>query len=242
MKIAIAQIQSLAGKIEHNLQRHLECVKTAAAKNCDLIVFPELSLTGYEPLLAADLAFNLPDPRLDIFQQQSDEQRITIVIGIPTRTDRGVLITMMIFRPNQDFTSYSKRYLHEDELPYFISGTSNITIPLEGATIVPAICYESLLSQHATEANTLGATIYMASVAKPMHGIEKAQKHYPKIAQKHQMVVLMVNNVGPSDNFIGAGTSAVWDTNGEIMGSLNETEEKLLIWNSADNSTLTVMI
>ena len=49
MRIALAQINPTLGDIEGNLKKHLRLMEQAAAKNCDLIVFPEMSLLGYSP-------------------------------------------------------------------------------------------------------------------------------------------------------------------------------------------------
>lgn len=57
MKICVAQTRSVAGNIERNVARHREFVETAVSHRANLIIFPELSLTGYEPTLAQ---FNLP--------------------------------------------------------------------------------------------------------------------------------------------------------------------------------------
>ena len=52
MKIGIAQIKPLKGDIERNLDKHLKFINNALEKQPDLLMFPELSLTGYEPELA----------------------------------------------------------------------------------------------------------------------------------------------------------------------------------------------
>jgi predicted amidohydrolase len=78
----------------------------------------------------------------------------------------------------------------------------------------------------------MGADVYLASVAKPQRGVAKAYEHYPKIARQHEMIVLMANNVGPSDNFIGAGASAIWDKNGERLGQLDASREGILVFDT----------
>lgn len=49
MKISIAQIEPIKGDIEKNLSKHLKFIEAASSGRSDLIMFPELSLTGYEP-------------------------------------------------------------------------------------------------------------------------------------------------------------------------------------------------
>jgi predicted amidohydrolase len=56
MKIGKAQIELTKGDIEKNIEIHKRWIKRAVAENADLVAFPELSLTGYEPALAGELA------------------------------------------------------------------------------------------------------------------------------------------------------------------------------------------
>lgn len=69
MKICAVQAHSLSGDIEHNSERHCRLV---AGRDADVIVFPELSLTGYEPTMAAGLTLDRRDPRLAPLQQLAE--------------------------------------------------------------------------------------------------------------------------------------------------------------------------
>lgn len=122
MKIALAQMRSAAGNIEKNTLRHQEMIGEALKQDAEMIIFPELSLTGYEPRLAKSLAIYPEDPRLDVFQQTSDAGNIVIGLGAPTRHASGICISLLFFLPGQECRLYSKRYLHIDEEPYFVSG------------------------------------------------------------------------------------------------------------------------
>lgn len=232
MILAAVQFRSIAGDIEHNAQRHQSFIEQAAGLGVDLILFPELSLTGYEPTLAAELATNQEDPRLDRFQQLSDAHAIVIGLGIPQQASAGVRISLVLFQAGRPRTTYAKRLLHADEFPYFVPGEQPLVFNARGHRLAPAICYESLQPSHSQEAAELGADVYLASVAKPPRGVAKAYEHYPKIARRHEMVVLMANNIGPSDNFIGAGASAIWDKNGERLGQLDASREGILVFDT----------
>lgn len=105
-------------------------------------------------------------------------------------------------------------------------------ITVDDKKIAPAICYESLLPVHAESAAIGRAEIYIASVAKPVNGVNKAYAHYPAIAKEHSMIVLMSNSVGYCDNFESVGNSAVWDRNGELVSKLNETDEGGLVFDT----------
>lgn len=96
--------------------------------------------------------------------------------------------------------------------------------------LATAICYESLQPSHAEQAAKLGAQVYLASAAKSERGIALANEHYPMIAQKHSMAVLMANCVGAADDFVAAGCSAVWNRQGEIVCSADTVQEALVAY------------
>lgn len=232
MKIGTAQFKPLKGNISANIERHLELVEKAISLHANAIFFPELSLTGYEPELARELATSQNDKRLDIFQQKSDVQNITIGLGIPTLTQTGICISMVIFQPGKTRQTYSKQQLHSDEFPYFEHGNNQLILTVDSKKISPAICYESLQPDHAENAYKLGTDIYLASVAKPQHGISKAYTHYPKIAKQYSMPVLLTNSIGYCDNFLSVGQSAVWSKNGLLLAQLNDIEEGVIVFDT----------
>ena len=232
MKICIAQTKPIKGNVSANIEAHKRFIELALTLNAEAIFFPELSLTGYEPELAKKLATNQNDNRLDIFQQICDNNHIIIGLGLPTATESKIRISMIIFEPNNPRQTYSKQQLHSDEFPYFENGVGQVIIKSNDKNIAPAICYESLQPTHSENAFKLGADIYLASVAKPANGIEKAFKHYPAVAKQYAMPVLMSNCVGFCDNFLSVGKSAVWTKEGELVGQLDDKTEGILIFDT----------
>jgi len=232
MKICIAQSKPIKGNISANIEAHKTFIKLALTLNAEAIFFPELSLTGYEPELARELATNQNDHRLDIFQEISDKNNIMIGLGLPTATDSQIQISMIIFEPNQPRQTYSKQQLHSDEFPFFEKGVKQLIIKTKDKNIAPAICYESLQPTHAENAFKLGADVYLASVAKPAKGIKNAFNHYPNIAKQFAMPVLMANCVGFCDNFLSVGNSSVWTKAGELVGQLDDKTEGILFFDT----------
>jgi len=232
MKISIAQTKSITGNIFENIETHKKLIHLAITYKADAIFFPELSLTGYEPGLAKNLATNQDDSKFDDFQTISDTSKITIGIGVPTKTHSGIQISMIIFQPDRPRQTYSKQQLHADELPYFVNGEKQIILTVNNTNIAPAICYESLQIDHSENASKLGAEIYVASVAKSQNGINKAMTHYPAVAKKFAMTVLMSNCVGYCDNFESVGNTSVWTKEGLLLAQLDAKNEGLLIYNS----------
>lgn len=232
MKICAAQTRPFKGDIQANIDNHKKLIDLAASAGAELIVFPELSLTGYEPKLAGQLAICPNEKKLDDFQKISNNKNITIALGAPVKSNSGIYISMIIFQPDKPRQTYSKQYLHQDEYPYFVKGQQPFFLTLNHHTIAPAICYESLLPEHAENAFKCGAGIYLASVAKSNDGVEKAFKHYPNIAKQYSMTVLMSNCIGYCDNFESAGRSSVWNKKGMLAGQLNGTSEGILIFDT----------
>jgi predicted amidohydrolase len=232
MRIGVAQLRPVAGDVEGNLEKHLQLIELAASVGADIVVFPELSVTGYEPRLAARLRINAGDPKLRVFQDLSNARGMTIGVGAPTDAGGGVRISMHVFAPGAVCRTYSKQLLHADELPFFVAGTEPVLLRLGGQAIAPAICYESLQSEHAAAAARMGATVYLASVAKSAGGVSKAYSHYPEVARRHSMTVMMANSVGACDGFVSVGRSSAWNSRGEFLGALDDAQQGAVVFDS----------
>jgi predicted amidohydrolase len=227
MRIAVAQTRPFKGDILQNIEAHIQFIGLAGAERADTIVFPELSVTGYEPELAAGLAMTAADVRLDIFQTLSDRYSMTIGVGVPTTDGAGVRITELIFQPGQLRQAYSKRYLHADEQPYFVCGAEAGL--LRDGKIALAICYEVSVPAHSEQAHRGGAEIYLVSVAKTKAGMDGAAETLAGIARRYSMTVLVSNCVGHCADFECGGRSAVWSREGVMLAQLDGIEEGILV-------------
>ena len=228
MKIALAQIRTIKGKVDQNIQNHLRFIEQAVAQKADLVLFPELSITGYEPELAAVLACTSNDPQFDVFQEISNQKNIIIGVGMPILKNKAICISLLIFSPHQNRQVYTKKYLHADEVPFFKAG-QNASNFIKNTSISLAICYEIFVKDHAKKAGEDGATIYLASVAKSEKGVKKAYDRLSKVAKNKKMLVLMCNNIGYCDNFEAKGLSAAWNKEGRLIGQLKGDKEGLLV-------------
>lgn len=242
MKICIAQTEPRKGNISANIEEHRRFIDLALSLSAEAIFFPELSLTGYEPELAGELAVSVNDSRLDTFQDISNHNNIVIGLGLPVATESKPTIGMVVFEPNQPRKIYSKQLLHSDETPYFEQGIGQLIIRTNDKKIAPAICYESLQPAHSENAYKLGADVYLASVAKPAHGIQEACACFPGVAAKYSMPVLMSNSVGFCDNFFSAGKSSVWTKEGKLAGQLDDRSEGILIFDTETEEVIVRII
>jgi predicted amidohydrolase/ribosomal protein S18 acetylase RimI-like enzyme len=232
MKICIAQTHSLKGNIQKNIDNHIAMIRKGIDFQADLIVFPELSITGYEPELAEKLACDSDDSIFDCFEDLAAQNEITIGVGMPTNTEDGINISLLIFQPNQKRITYSKQLLHTDELPFFKCGNRQVYVTIKNKKIAFGICYETLQEEHFRNAHKNGADIYIASVAKSQNGIDKTYAYFPTVAKTFQMPILMANAVGYCDNFLSIGQSAVWNEKGELVGQLDGQNQGFLIFDT----------
>ena len=235
MKISVAQIKPFKGAIEKNIKAHLELIELAISEQVSALFFPELSITGYEPELAKSLATTQNDDRFDVFQKLSDLNNITIGFGVPTVGVSKPLVSMVLFQPNKERSTYSKQYLYQGEEAYFENGKKPCFIQIDNHKIAPAICYESSVSEHSDAAISQSATIYVAAVMTNLSGINKKLNVLSNLAKKHKIIVLMSNFVGISGGSESAGKSSIWNQNGKLKGQMNSKEEGLLIYDTDTN-------
>lgn len=207
-------------------------IVSARAERADVIVFPELSLTGYEPTLASRLVCDPDDGEFLVFQRTVDETNMVIGIGMPTRNPNGICISMVLFRPRQSKLIYSKRYLHRDEEPFFVTGDNLSSLTFGETKIAPAICYEISIPDHAAHAIAGGANIYLASVNKSVNSIDDALQRLGDIAVGYSIPVLMSNCVGFCDAAACAGRTSIWNDEGALVGQLDDEAEGILILDS----------
>ncbi|WP_431158669.1 carbon-nitrogen hydrolase family protein [Winogradskyella poriferorum] len=242
MNICLAQSKSFKGDIAKNITHHLYLIDKAIENCSDLIVFPELSITGYEPSLAKTLATNANDVRFKVFQDKADQHQITIAIGVPLTAEKGITISLVFYRPHTHPIVYAKQKLHDDELPYFVQGQKNPLAKINNKVIAFGICYETMFCEPFEEAICNNSDAYIASVAKPMHDISRATTHYSTMAKTHGIPVLMCNSIGPSEDFFCAGQSAIWDKTGKSLGTLDASHEGLLIFHLDNNTTTSIIL
>ncbi|WP_010177333.1 carbon-nitrogen hydrolase family protein [Aquimarina agarilytica] len=240
MKICIAQTEPIKGDILKNIENHKKLIMLSVKKGADLIVFSELSLTGYEPELAQKLATTKDDQRFNEFQEISDVHKITIVIGLPTKNDQGTCISLILFQPNKPRMTYSKAYLHPGEEKYFITGENLAPIPIGNHKVAFAICYETSITEHIEKAFNNKADVYVASVLNTVSGVDKDIHRISEIAKKYTMLALMSNLVGESGGYDCAGKSSVWNKEGKLIGQLDDTNQGIIVFDTATHQVMKV--
>lgn len=238
MKISIAQVRPVKGDIEQNLINHIQLIEKAIKNGADLIMFPELSLTGYELELAEQLRTTSSDQRLDVLQELSDKHRIIIGVGLPTVENNKTLISMIIFQPNKERTTYSKQYLYYKEVGIITAGQNPLVIHFDQDHIIaPAICFELSIKEHQEYAAQNNASIYIASVLNSFNGVDADIKKLSEIAAEYKMITFMSNYIGESGSSQCAGKSSVWDNKGVLIAQLDTQTEGQLLYDTKTKET-----
>jgi predicted amidohydrolase len=230
MIIAAAQTKPKAQNTEANIHDHLRLIDVAAQNKSQLIVFPEMSLTGYERELAEGLSFSEDDQRLNVFKHRSALHQMLIIVGAPVKINAKLYIGAFIFSPDGSTAVYTKRFLHTGEEQFFEPGFDlNPLINFENEKISIAICADITNPLHAENAGKRNSTLYAAGIFYTPKSIAQSHELLSSYAKKYSMNVLMANYSGPSYNFDGAGQSAFWNNKGELVSKLESDAEDLLI-------------
>lgn len=242
MILAAAQTNPNKKSVEENSEQHLLMIDEASQHKVQLIVFPEMSLTGYEREKAKDLAFKTDDIRLALFSEKASQYQMTIIVGAPIEIQSELYIGAFIIQPDGSITVYTKQFLHDGEEKSFSSGsTLSSTIKIADEKVSVAICADITHSQHPENAFANQTNLYVASLFYTPGGIAEAYGQLSNYAGKYQMNVLMANYCGESYGFKAVGQSAFWNKNGKLVAQLDK-EEGLLIIDSEHQSTLKTLI
>ncbi|MDI2590485.1 carbon-nitrogen hydrolase family protein [Pseudomonas sp. 681] len=221
LTIAAAQSASIAGDLAANIREHQRFMQAAAEQGVQLLVFPELSLTGYERGLAAELAI-LPDAAvLQSLRDFAREVGVTTVVGMPIRLshDSPVLIGALVLGADGSLGVYSKQHLHDGEELAFAPGTGGSTLTIGTDTVALAVCADFSHASHAAAAAEQGADIYAAGVLITEGGYAPDTSLLQGYAGEHSMVVLMANHGGVTGGWASAGRSAIWAADGSLIAA-----------------------
>jgi len=232
--IAAAQTIPIRGDVDANLERHVRLVHAAAEAHAQVLVFPELSLTGYELDLAADLAFSEGDPRLDPLVEVASSCSMTLIVGAPVRIESQLHIGAFIVSPDRSVRVYTKHRLGAfstsasidgtvppAEATFFHPGNRNPLVHFGGHTGAVAVCADTGRPSHPQDAADRGATTYLASMFVIPSEFERETANLAAYAARHSMAVVFANYGGPSGGLASGGRSGIWSEKGERLVQLD---------------------
>ena len=227
--VAAAQSGSRPGDVEWNILHHLDFINQAAEQHVELIIFPELSITGYELALASELAMNIDDPRLDVLAEAAVKHKMGIVTGLPLRYEDEIRLSAITFLPDGTRLAYCKQNLVGDERLFFKAGQG---VPLFGYQhhhVALAICADINIEEYARDAAQRGASLYASSVLFSENGYQKDCDRLARWAGKYNMAVIMANHALPTGGYQSAGKSAFWNEAGEQIIQSGSGEQLLIV-------------
>jgi predicted amidohydrolase len=231
--LGAAQTTPVRGDVAANVAQHIRLVRVAARAHVRVLVFPELSLTGYELDLADDLAFSHDDARLLPLLDAASSRRTTLIVGAPVRIASQLYIGAFIIFPDRTVDVYTKHHLGAfspsdnpngsvppPEASVFRPGTQNPLVSLGDHQAAVAVCADCNRPSHARQAADLGAKAYLAGAFTiPIH-LETMIDNLRTYAVRHSMAVVFANYGGTTGGLAAAGRSAIWSDTGEPLAEL----------------------
>ncbi|MFS2225540.1 carbon-nitrogen hydrolase family protein [Pantoea sp. B65] len=231
--VAAAQYASRARDIDGNISHHITYIRQAATLSVDLLLFPELSLTGYELDAAPELSLLPEDPRLDLLAAAACEHHMTVIVGMPLRVAEAQHIAAMSFLPDGTRLTYAKRQLHGHEKTFFQAGHGGPLFGVPTRNVALAVCADIVIEQFAREASESGADLYAAGVLISEQGYSDDCVYLARWAMDYRMAVLMANHATPSGGYHSTGGSALWDADGNQVICCGDGELLMIARRSA---------
>lgn len=232
LRIAIAQTTAIPGDVAANAASAGSFIARAADGGARLVVFPELSLTGYELERIAGsptLWIHPDDERLAVIRDTCARAKMTAILGAPW-LPRGEhpRIAALVFTPDGDLRVSCKEYVHESEATLFEPGEPAAPFDLDGWRIAIAICFDAAHPRHAEAAARAGADVYVTSALYIVGEERRLDLHQGARAMDNRMFGVFANYAGTTGSFTSCGSSGVWRPSGDILARASSAEETLL--------------
>lgn len=229
-RVAAAQVSSIRGDLARNIATHQDAIAAAAEHGVSVLVFPELSLMGYEPDLADVCAMSPTDSRLAPLASLASLHQMHIVVGAAIENGQNKpFLGAFVFDGAGSIDVYRKVHLGGSESDYFAAGNSLMQIESQGQSIGLSICADSSQPSHPASYASQGASIYAASVFLNAQWYASDSPRFPKYASEFSMLVLMANHGSSNGSLESVGNSAVWEPDGSLLAEVAGTQSALVI-------------
>jgi NAD+ synthase (glutamine-hydrolysing) len=236
MRIALAQVNPTVGDLAGNRRLVEEAASKAASERADVVVLPELVLTGYPPMDLLERDGFVRDQLRELDALLPASQQVAIVLGAalpregdgPARLENAAVLLANGRRIAARAKSLLPTYDVFDEKRYFLPAQRREPVVLEDRSIGLTVCEDTWVEPlgYATdpvgELAAAGASIVFNPSCSPWH-VEKAQARREMLAglaDRHRVPIVFVNQVGGNDELIFDGGSCLADARGRIHGSL----------------------
>ncbi len=242
IKIAIGQIGPVLANLDKNIEKHCEFIEKAIAQKADLILFPELSLTGYSLKDATfDVALTKDNPRLNKIRDLSS--KISISCGFAEIGDRHELYnTQLFFEDSKLLSRHRKVYLPTygvfEEGRYFSSGNRFHAFDSKLTRMGILVCEDIWHPSSGLILALDGATVILVPAAGLTRGTNKDDKPdnirawetlVKSIALSTTSYTIFANRGGVEDGLVFWGGSEIVEPNGSAIAKAEYYKEELLV-------------
>ena len=209
--LAVAQPPCVAYDVAANALTHAETVRSAAAR---VVVFPELSLTGYEldaPTIAVE------DPRLAPIVEACAATGSMALVGAPIEGEAGrAHIGMLAVDGTGATVAYRKTWLGGAEPDRFSPGSEAAVLDVDGWRLGLAICKDTGIPQHASDTAALGIDAYVAGSLEDAADVAILDERARRVAADHHVWVAVASFAGSTGGGYAeaAGCSGIWNPDG----------------------------
>jgi len=224
LRLLIAQHDFLVGDVTGNRAKVAAVARRARdIHRADLVVFPELTLTGYPPedlLLRPELVRRV-EQAIDALC--AEVEGVTLVLGYPRRRAEGLFNAAGVIRDGRVLAEYHKQFLPNysvfDEKRYFVPGREPCVFDQGGLRIGLNICEDIWESAPARQAAEAGARFLININASPYHYGKAPEREVlvQKRARDNQLPILYANLIGGQDELVFDGGSFVVDRDGNLV-------------------------
>ncbi len=235
MRIALAQIDTIVGDIAGNEQKIVAALEEARAQKADLVLFPELAVTGYPP---EDLLLRpgfLDAARRSVERIAGHVRDCVALVGTP-HYDNDLYNACAVCAGGELKALYRKRFLPNygvfDEERYFASARDLLLLELGGTKVGVTICEDMWQpGPPATDLALAGAELIVNISASPFYVGRDRMREEMFRTRARDMVsfVAFCNLVGGQDELIFDGHSVVIDDEGEVLARADGFAEELLV-------------
>ncbi len=224
LRIVAAQINLCVGDVRGNARKLIAAAHQARdGLRADVVVFPELALTGYPPedlLLRPDLHAQV---REGIEELKRGINGIMVLFGYPHQEDQRLYNAAALLRDGAVVARYFKQHLPNygvfDEKRYFLPGERPCVVDIKGIPTALSICEDIWMPGPIRQARETGARLLININASPFH-LAKGEERVALLrqrAQQGEMPIVYVNLVGGQDELVFDGESLAVDAEGRLM-------------------------
>ena len=231
--IAIVQDDCVLGKKTENIGNAIGLIKRAAEQNAELILFPEMYLTGYaleDKIL--QMAEAVSGPSIEILAQLARKNKISICMGFPELepASRKIFNSLVCLSGRGDILAvYRKIHLFGEEKKYFCSGREIKVAETPLGRTGFLICYDLEFPEMARMIALQGTEVLLVATAN-MHPWCYQQDIYVKArAMENQVFLALANRIGREKNLVFCGSSRLVDPMGYVQAGADDRLPALLI-------------